>query len=142
LPPKIVKVGAMTPTALDHVKVLLVDDAEFVRDLVARMLRRFGITQIVTAARGEEAVATAKAGQFDLVICDIGLPDTNGLEVVKRIHKTHPALPCVMLTGATERATVLAARAAGAVAYLVKPIAPRDLEAKIRAVLAQRVVAL
>jgi len=126
---------SVVSASLDGVKVLLIEDTDYIRDLVSRMLRRIGITHTSAAASGADGIARAAADRFDLVVCDIGLPDIIGFDVVRALRRANPALKCMMLTCVTDRESVLQAKAAGASAYLVKPVSPRDLEAKIRSVL-------
>ena len=120
--------------SLDAISVLVIEDSDYIRDLIARMLRRAGIQKVVEARRGAEALAEATTTAFDLVVCDIGLPDTSGFGVVRAIRAKRP-VPGIMLTGHTDKASVLEARDAGAAAYLVKPVSPRELEKKVRALL-------
>jgi DNA-binding response OmpR family regulator len=124
---------ASTPVSLDTISVLVIDDSEYVRDLITRMLRRVGIQKIVATSSGAEAIAEATTAAFDLVLCDIGLPDTTGFEVVRALRAKRPSMRCIMLTGHTDKASVLEARNVGAAAYLVKPVSPRELEKKVRA---------
>jgi DNA-binding response OmpR family regulator len=119
---------------LDTVSVLVIEDGDYVRDLVSRMLRRAGIRRIVEARSGSDGVAAAAQSEFDLVICDIGLPDIGGFDVVRTIRARRPSLPCLMLTGRTDEAAVAEARSVGAAAYLAKPVSPSELERKVRAV--------
>jgi two-component system response regulator YesN len=126
---------ASNPVSLDTISVLVIDDSDYVRDLIGRMLRRVGIQNIVAASSGGEAIAEAASNPFDLVLCDIGLPDTTGFEVVRAIRAKRPSVRCIMLTGHTDKASVLEARNVGAAAYLVKPVSPRELEKKVRALL-------
>ena len=122
------------PVSLGAISVLVIEDSAYIRDLITRMLRRTGIQKVVEASRGSEALAEASATAFDLVLCDIGLPDTSGFDVVRAIRAKRP-VPCIMLTGHTDKTSVLEARDAGAAAYLVKPVSPRELEKKVRALL-------
>jgi DNA-binding response OmpR family regulator len=124
----------LPPASLDNVSILVIEDSEYIRDLVSRMLRRAGVQRVVAASNGSDGIAEAAAGEFDLVLCDIGLPDTSGFDVVRALRARRPSLRCVMLTGQTDTASVLAAKNAGAAGYLVKPFSPRELEKKVRAV--------
>jgi two-component system, chemotaxis family, chemotaxis protein CheY len=125
---------APNPVSLDTISVLVIEDSEYIRDLIARMLRRSGVQKVVEARSGADGIAVAAANEFDVVICDIGLPDTSGFDVIRAIRARRPSLPCLMLTGHTDKASVLEARSVGAAAYLVKPVSPRELEKKVRAV--------
>lgn len=125
---------ASNPIPLDTISVLLIEDSDYVRDLIARMLRRAGIQEIVEARSGSEGIAEASAREFDAVLCDIGLPDTNGFDVIRALRARRPSLPCLILTGHADTASVIEARKVGAAAYLAKPVSPRELERKVRAV--------
>ena len=125
---------APNPIPLDTISVLVIEDSDYVRDLIVRMLRRAGIQKIVETRSGSEGIAEASTSEFDIVLCDIGLPDTSGFDVIRAIRAQRPSLPCLILTGHTDKASVIEARKVGAAAYLAKPVSPRELERKVRAV--------
>ena len=76
------------------------------------------------AANGHEALEALKVHTVDGVILDIGLPDMNGLEVLKDFRKTHPALPVIMITATETEERAQTAIKHGATAYLLKPFDP------------------
>jgi len=116
--------------------VLLVEDDPFARRLALSVLRDIGIGRIAVANDGHGALQTLFGGDtFDLVISDWNMPEMSGLNLLKKVRETWPALPFIMLTGNTTGDSVLTARDSGVNAYVVKPFAKRQLAAKIAAVL-------
>jgi DNA-binding response OmpR family regulator len=111
--------------------VLVVDDEPTVRDVVGRYLRHNGFTTL-EARDGTEALELAPAA--DLIILDLMLPGVDGLEVCRRLQRTHP-VPIIMLTAKGEEADKLVGLGLGADDYMVKPFSPRELIARIQAVL-------
>ena len=115
------------------VRVLLVDDHAVVREGVKRILA--DEPDIVVAAEAaharevDEALATAT---FDLVLLDISLPDDNGLDLLRRLHTTHPTLPVLIFSVHPDRQYVVGALRAGSAGYLLKSSAPRELVTAIR----------
>jgi two-component system chemotaxis response regulator CheY len=103
--------------------ILVVDDSGSVRQQVAIALRRAGFA-MVEAADGQEGLAMLDANKnIDMVICDINMPNMNGLEMVEKV-KSQPenkSLPILMLTTEGQPALVKRAKEAGAVGWIVKP---------------------
>jgi DNA-binding NtrC family response regulator len=99
--------------------VLVVDDNEFFRSAVERMLARAGYT--VTAARdGAEAMAVVTSQPVDLVLCDVKMPGISGHELVRQVHDVNADLPCIVITGYGGAEASLEALQAGAYWYLDK----------------------
>ena len=113
--------------------VLVVDDDREIRDLLARFLRRHGY-RIETAADGREMFAALGAGRFDLIVLDLMLPGEDGLSLCRRV-RAHSDLPIIMLTAVGEDTDRIVGLEVGADDYLPKPFNPRELLARIRAVL-------
>jgi two-component system, OmpR family, alkaline phosphatase synthesis response regulator PhoP len=114
-------------------RVLVVDDEPKIVEVVGDYLRSAGFS-VSTAADGEGAVAMARARPPDLVVLDLGLPGPDGLDVARDLRRTSP-VPIIMLTArGTETDRVLGLEL-GADDYLVKPFSPRELLARVRAVL-------
>lgn len=112
-------------------RILVVDDEPTIREIVEQYLRREGFDTI-TAADGEEAVARAE--DADLVILDLMLPKLDGFEVCRRIRATRD-VPIVMLTAKGEEVDKLVGLGVGADDYVTKPFSPRELVARVQAVL-------
>ena len=117
----------------DGPHLLIVDDDREIRDLLARFLRKHGF-RIQTAADGREMFAALGAGRFDLIVLDLMLPGEDGLSLCRRV-RANSALPIVMLTAVGEDTDRIVGLELGADDYLSKPFNPRELLARIRAVL-------
>lgn len=115
-------------------KILVIDDSRTARQQVLAALVD-GDYEIVEAADGEEGL-TQLAAHPDaaLVICDVNMPNLNGLEFLTRLRETSPqcSVPIIMLTTEAELELVARAKAAGARGWIVKPFKPHMLLAAVR----------
>ncbi len=115
--------------------ILVVDDEPTIAEVVARYLARAGY-ETRTVADGPSAVAAARIHRPDLVVLDIMLPGLDGLEVMRRLHDDAEArLPVILLTAKGEESDRLVGLRRGADDYVVKPFSPRELVARVEAVL-------
>ena len=114
-------------------RVLVVDDEPKITQVVADYLRATGFT-VATAADGAAAVTAARAQPPDLVVLDLGLPGMDGLDVARELRR-RSAMPIIMLTARGEEADRVVGLELGADDYIVKPFSPRELLARVRAVL-------
>lgn len=114
-------------------KVLVVDDEPAIRELVQFNLERAGLG-VVTAADGEEALALFRAERPDLVLLDLMLPRLDGFTVCRRIREESP-VPIIILTARTAEQDRVDGLELGADDYLTKPFSPRELVARVKAVL-------
>jgi|SRR5215213_6088767 DNA-binding response OmpR family regulator len=113
--------------------VLVVDDEPTLREVVVRYLERAGY-RALEAGDGDEAEALLRNRPPDLVILDLMLPGTDGLELCRRI-RADSALPVIMLTARGEEADRIVGLELGADDYVTKPFSPRELVARVRTVL-------
>src|ERR671935_1641553 len=113
--------------------VLLVEDEESIGTLVRTYLGRDGY-RVVWVRTGEEALAELARHQVRLVVLDIGLPGIDGFEVCRQI-RAKSDVPILMLTARDEEPDRVAGLELGADDYLTKPFSPRELVARIKAVL-------
>jgi DNA-binding response OmpR family regulator len=113
--------------------VLVVDDEPKIVEVVGDYLRNAGFS-VTTAADGEGAVALARARPPDLVVLDLGLPGLDGLDVARELRRASQ-VPIIMLTARREETDRVLGLELGADDYLVKPFSPRELLARVRAVL-------
>jgi two-component system, OmpR family, alkaline phosphatase synthesis response regulator PhoP len=113
--------------------VLVVDDEPKIVEVVGDYLRSAGFL-VTTAADGTGAVASARARPPDLVVLDLGLPGLDGLDVARELRRTSP-VPIIMLTARGDETDRVLGLELGADDYLVKPFSPRELLARVRAVL-------
>lgn len=114
------------------VAVVIEDDAD-VRNLLEGVLSQAGF-EVHTASDGRDGVEVVRAKQANVVTLDIGLPDIDGFEVLRRIRNFSDAY-VVMLTGRTEEPDLLSALNAGADDYIAKPFRPRELRARVAAMM-------
>ena len=111
-------------------KILLVDDAAFMRMMVKDTLTKAGYTDLYEAADGLQAVETYAEIQPDLVIMDITMPNMDGLEALKAIKGKDPNAVVVMCSAMGQESMVIEAIKSGAKDFIVKPFqAERVLEA-------------
>lgn len=101
-------------------KTLIVDDEPGVRSLAGKILSRAGAV-CEMAGTAEEALERLSRERFDVVLLDIRLPGMDGLRAAGLIQQNHPGVALVMVTGATDVESVIAAMQAGAVDYVAKP---------------------
>ena len=116
--------------------VLLVDDDAKIRDLLRLYVEREG-HRVLFAADGETALQTAKRAAPDLILLDIMLPGLNGLEVCRRIREASD-VPILLLTARSGDSDKVVGLDLGADDYVVKPFSPRELMARVRALLRRR----
>ncbi len=114
-------------------KVILVDDDEKLRKLITEYLKGYGF-QVVALPDGFSVLEKIRTESPDMVILDIMLPEKDGLEVLKEIRSVS-SIPVVMLTAKGEDADRIVGLELGADDYLPKPFNPRELLARMRAVL-------
>jgi two-component system, OmpR family, phosphate regulon response regulator OmpR len=116
--------------------ILLVEDDARLAAMVAEYLGRHDL-DVTVAPDGERGLAALRRGRFDVVLLDVMLPGVDGLEVCRRIRATleWAALPVLMLTARGEDVDKIVGLELGADDYLAKPFNPRELLARIRAVL-------
>jgi DNA-binding response OmpR family regulator len=111
--------------------ILLVDDEEDFLEATSKRLRRRGF-EVKTATRCEEALVEVTAGWPDVVVLDVMLPDTDGMECLRGIKRATSGLPVVMLTAHASLQAGLQGIEQGASDYCLKPIELDELVEKIR----------
>jgi CheY-like chemotaxis protein len=110
-------------------RLLIVEDHESTRHVLARLLQRAG-HHVEAAATGAEALDLLKsAGPFDAMISDLGLPDQSGLDLVKSARQLQPSLFAIALSGYGMEEDIERGKAAGFMAHLVKPVPMEQLRA-------------
>ena len=117
----------------DAQTILVVEDEQAIASFVAAYLRKDGFTVRITAS-GREALAIVGVDAPSLVVLDLMLPDLDGLEVCRRIRDSS-TLPVLMLTARDDDLDKIAGLEVGADDYLTKPFNPRELVARVRAIL-------
>jgi len=118
-------------------KILIVDDDDDLRDSLVEQIALHDEFEAVAVENGTKGVQAAKAGQIDLVIMDVGLPDLDGREAVRILRKNGFKAPIIMLTGHDTDSDTILGLESGANDYIVKPFRFAVLLARMRAQLRQ-----
>lgn len=105
-------------------KIMLVDDAAFMRMMIKNMLNQGGYTEIIEAQNGVEAVDMYKAEKPDLVVMDITMPEMDGIEALRLIKEYNASSNVVMCSALGQEKLVLDALKLGAADFIVKPFKP------------------
>jgi DNA-binding response OmpR family regulator len=123
----------------DVIKVVIADDDEDILELVAFRLERAGY-EVITAADGREALDRVREHLPQLVVLDVMMPGLSGYEVTREIRADDATrdIPVILLTARVQEADVNRGFEAGADDYLRKPFSPRELRARVEAILARR----
>lgn len=123
------------------ISVLVVDDDDTTRGVLTSVLHSFGFGSVLEASDGESAADTLRNMRVDLVVCDIKMDGMNGLALLRLVRSgTDPGMrhtrnvPIIMLTSYGDERVITACQAAGANAYIVKPLRPLRLVQRIAAV--------
>ncbi len=117
-------------------RILIVDDEPKIVRLVADYLEAAGF-EVTTAHAGDEALMRARTESPDLVVLDLGLPGLDGLDVTRALRRSGE-VPIIMLTARDDETDKLIGLELGADDYVTKPFSPRELVARVRAVLRRR----
>lgn len=123
-------------------RILIVDDIEDNRDVLARRLRRLGLVNTVQAGDGLEALEKVRAEPFDLILLDVMMPRMNGIDALQTLNDEGwlKSLSVVMISAASEIETVVRCIELGAEDYLPKPFNPALLAARVGAVLEKKLL--
>jgi two-component system alkaline phosphatase synthesis response regulator PhoP len=113
--------------------ILVVDDEAQIVKLVRDYLEHAGFSVIV-ASDGPSAIRSAGTGRPDLIVLDLGLPGMDGIDVARSIRR-ETSVPIIMLTARTDESDKLVGLEIGADDYMTKPFSPKELVARVRAVL-------
>ncbi len=129
----------MWNTYLENVRVLVVDDQDFIRSLLRHILGVLGCKQISDAANGEIAWDIMLDNPPDLLIADWEMQPMDGIELVGKVRndKNSPDrfMPIIMLTAHSERPRIIAARDSGVNEFVMKPISAKTLFSRLNAVI-------
>ncbi|MGP4071313.1 response regulator transcription factor [Piscibacillus sp. B03] len=115
-------------------RILIVDDEESISTLIDYNLMQEGY-QTAVVHDGETALRLAEKEQFDLILLDLMLPNMSGLEVCEKLREKGHKVPIIMLTAKSEEDDKITGLDVGADDYITKPFSPKELSARIRAVM-------
>jgi two-component system, chemotaxis family, chemotaxis protein CheY len=127
----------MAKIDMSSLKVLVIDDEDFMRKLIGRVLHDIGVREIVLAENGAQGLGSVQAlgAQIDVIICDLEMPTMNGTEFVRNLRKLPDQqmsrIPVVILTGHSDEDHIIGVVEQGINGYLVKPVAKKALEARL-----------
>lgn len=113
-------------------KILVVDDAMFMRKMLTDILTKAGYEVVAEAGNGEEAFAKYKEFEPDLVTMDITMPEVSGLEGVKRIVSVYPNANVLMCSAMGQETMVIESVKSGAKGFLVKPFVAEKVIAEVQ----------
>ena len=131
---------------IKKLKFLVIDDLPFTRQIIVRLLEELGVQRVNVAADGVEGLKAFddSVEGFDLIICDLEMPNMDGFEFVMKLRERAPHpnadVPVLIVTGHSETEIVHKAVEAGIHGYLVKPISKQALEKRIIAALSSPVI--
>ena len=114
-------------------RILVVEDEPAIADNITYALRTEGL-EVVWCSTGEEATRALHENDICLIVLDVGLPDCNGFDLCKEIRKTS-AVPIIFLTARTDEVDRVVGLEIGGDDYVPKPFSPRELAARVKAVL-------
>ncbi len=112
-------------------RILVVDDEEYIRDMLGDALRARRY-ETGFAADGDEALVALRATRYDVVLTDVRMPGLDALELVKRIRREHPGVRIVVLTGYSREADIGDFMLQGADEFLPKPFRANDVVAVLK----------
>jgi two-component system response regulator PilR (NtrC family) len=118
-------------------RILIVDDEEVLRDVLDAVLRREGF-DIVAAASGEEALSKLDTEEIDLVVLDVMLPGISGIDTLRAIRISNPALPVIVITAFSSIDGAIEAMKQGAFHYIPKPFKNEEVVITVNKALEQR----
>jgi len=122
-----------TDADMGSIRVLVAEDDRAIRELLVHHLERDGFTP-VEAADGQATLRAAREG-VDLLLLDIGLPGVDGFEIARTLRREGRGMPIVILTARTDEVDRVVGFELGADDYVVKPFSPREVIARVRAIL-------
>lgn len=112
-------------------RILVVDDSEFMRNILEDILTRSGDHRVMQAADGAECLKLLQTQQPDFCLLDIMMPGMDGLETLERIREAHPQLRVIMLSARSTPQNVIRALELGAVGFVAKPFTPASILERI-----------
>ncbi len=113
-------------------KILILDDERDILNVIERFLNRRGLVDVITVTNPIEALALIRNGDFDMLLTDIMMPEMNGVDVLKEVHKMKPYVKVIMMTAYSTIDKIIECEQLGATDYVTKPfISLKDVESKV-----------
>lgn len=120
-----------------HGRILIVDDEPIVLEVLTEVLTTSG-HDVTAVPSCREAVEVLARAPHDIVLCDIRMPEMGGFDLLREVRRTYPSTDVMMMTGYGSLDGAVDAMSLGAADYLMKPLKPKEVQARIRAVLERR----
>ena len=122
---------------MNDLTVLAVEDNKQAMGLLKAMLADIGVRQVYTAKTGKEALSFMDSCEemIDVILCDWNMPEMTGFELLRQVRAVNPDLPFLMITGASDKESVVRAKESGVTGYIVKPYSRMQLEKKLQLML-------
>jgi len=119
-------------------KIMFVEDSPTMRRIIANSLSRIGVSEVVEAENGVDALGKMEGKDFDMIITDWNMPEMNGQELVENLREQdkYKNTPIVMITTRGMQDDVMNAIKSGVNGYIVKPFTPEVLEKKMKEIFA------
>ncbi len=112
---------------MSELKVVIVDDSDFYRGIIRKMLAEEGVNIVGEAASAEAALVVIKDSKPDVVITDIVMPEISGIELTEKINQNFPDISVIVISSLSQEHIVLEAIGAGASDFIAKPIQKQQL---------------
>lgn len=112
---------------MSELKVVIVDDSDFYRGIIRKMLAEEGVTIVGEAASAEAALVVIKDSKPDVVITDIVMPEISGIELTEKINQNFPDISVIVISSLSQEHIVLEAIGAGASDFIAKPVQKQQL---------------
>jgi two-component system chemotaxis response regulator CheY len=113
-------------------KVIIVDDVDFIRDSLKRILTENGCEIVGEAKEGNELLEMLKKKKADLIFLDINMPGMDGMTALENVVKDYPSTKVIMCSGVTGKEVIDSAMKLGAQAYITKPFMPERIIEKLK----------
>lgn len=112
---------------MSELKVVIVDDSDFYRGIIRKMLAEEGVNIVGEAASAEAAMIVIKDNKPDVVITDIVMPEISGIELTEKINQNFPDISVIVISSLSQEHIVLEAIGAGASDFIAKPVQKQQL---------------
>jgi DNA-binding NtrC family response regulator len=119
---------------MDNFRILVIDDEEIVRESLSDWLQKFGF-YVETAENGARGIEKIRSAQWNIMLVDLKLPDTNGLEILKEARQIQPAAVVIIITAYATVDTAIQAMKNGAYDYITKPFDPDEINLVIQKII-------
>ena len=117
---------------MTKLNVLIIEEESYTRTLIRTIARAIGADQVCTATGGKEALKVIDETSINLVVCDLQLPDTTGLELLVELRRRIPDIPFLLISNQSDPEHIQHAAKCGVSAIIVRPFSRAQVEAKLR----------